>query len=86
MTSNAAAAKFADAAAAPDEVSVEGWFTPSTLPQTGPVRLVTIFEGRDSGEATADRPFTGSLHEVTLYTEAPTKGEVIDRFYSGSSR
>ncbi len=33
-----------------DEVSVEAWFTPGALPQTGPVRIVTVSDGPDFGQ------------------------------------
>lgn len=39
------------AVAATDEVTVEVWFTAATLPQTGPVRLVTMSQGTEYGEA-----------------------------------
>lgn len=51
VSSNEPAAELTGAVAATDQVSVEAWFTPAELPQTGPVRLVTISSGPDFGEA-----------------------------------
>ncbi len=49
-SSDEPAATLAADVAVSDEVSVEAWFTPGPLPQTGPVRLVTVSDGPDFGQ------------------------------------
>lgn len=64
-----AATSLAAAVARTDEFSVEVWMTPTSLPQDGPARVVTVSEGTERGESNFHLGVEGGAASFRIRTD-----------------